>query len=325
MSMLTAQQGRRASAGPRSGGVRRSGSFWVPSRRPRTWLVPAGAAIAQPRSAGLSPARAPATAQRASLTAVHLVTGVVRDQSGHPVSDACVLAASATGQVTIARTGAAGQYQLVLPRTGAYTLSYRVCEPGHAVAGPVLSRHIVVGGSAITSLPAMTLQRRASASPQAAVAAAGVVVPRHRRIIVAQPGEEIGGRRARAAQAGDSSLTVVTGKVTNPAGRPLAGICMWLVSGGFRRRNRDEQARDLPAGVWRRISLRQVPDSVRLQLRHRQPVRADSPWSVGTGVVQGQVLGREGHQGAGQGREDHARHQRRHAARRRGERRHLGF
>ena len=289
-------------------------------------LVPAGAAIAQPRSAGLSPARAPATAQRASLTAVHLVTGVVRDQSGHPVSDACVLAASATGQVKIARTGAAGQYQLVLPRTGAYTLSYRVCEPGHAVAGPVLSRHIVVGGSAITSLPAMTLQRRASASPQAAMAAAGVVVPQHRRIIVAQPGEEIARRPgAGAAQAGDSSLTVVTGKVTNPAGRPLAGICMWLVSGGFAGGVSTNKHGIYRLEFRRRIYLRQVPDSVRLQLRHRQSVRADRPWPVGTGVVQGQVLGREGQQGAGQGREDHARHQCRHAPGRRGERHHLGF
>lgn len=196
-------------------------------------LVPAGAAMAQPHSAGLSPARAPATPRRTSLTAVHLVTGVVRDQSGRPVSDACVLAASATGQVKIARTGSAGQYQLPLPRTGAYTISYRTCRPGHAATGPVLRRPILVGASAITSLPAMTLARRASASPQAALAAAGVVGPERRRIIVAQPGEEIAGRRARAAGAGDSSLTVVTGKVISPAGRPLAGICTWLVSGGF--------------------------------------------------------------------------------------------
>ncbi len=196
-------------------------------------LVPAGAAIAQPHSAGPSPVRAPATPQRTSRTAVHLVTGVVRDQSGHPVSGACVLAASATGQVKIARTGSAGQYQLPLPRTGAYTISYRICQPGHAATGPVLSRHILVGASAITSLPAMTLARRASASPQAVLAAAGVVVPQHRRIIVAQPGDEIASGRARPAQAGDSSLAVVTGKVTSPAGRPLAGICMWLINGGF--------------------------------------------------------------------------------------------
>jgi hypothetical protein len=196
-------------------------------------LVPAGAAIAQPGSAGLSPARAPATPQRTSLTAVHLVTGVVRDQSGRPVSDACVLAASATGQVKIARTGSTGRYQLALPRTGAYTISYRTCQPGHAAAGPTLSRHVVIGGSAITSLPALTLEQRANARPQVALAAAGVVVPQRRRVVVAQPGEMIADGRAKPADTGDSSAAVVTGKVTSPTGSPLAGICMWIMGDGF--------------------------------------------------------------------------------------------
>jgi hypothetical protein len=196
-------------------------------------LVPAGAAMAQPGSGGLSPARAPATPQRTSLTAVHLVTGVVRDQSGRPVSDACVLAASATGQVKIARTGSAGQYQLALPRTGAYTLSYRTCAAGHAATGPVLSRHIVVGASAITSLPAMTVDQHATTSRPSALAAAGVVVPAHQRIIRLQPGQMFAGGRAQPAVAGDSSAAVVTGKVTNPAGHALSGTCAWIVGSTF--------------------------------------------------------------------------------------------
>lgn len=196
-------------------------------------VLPAGTAMAQPRSRGQSPAQTAAAQRRLSLGAVHLVTGTVRNTAGHAVSGACVVAAGPTGQVKIARTGADGWYELALPRTGAYTLRYRNCAPGIAPTPAAPDRQVVIGASPITSLPATILERPDSASRPTALAAAGVVMAGHRRIMLAQPGEVIVNGQSTRPAAGSVGLAVVTGKVTSPAGRPLAGICMWIVGKGF--------------------------------------------------------------------------------------------
>jgi hypothetical protein len=189
-------------------------------------IFPAGAALAQPQATTPS---APAAPRQLSVSTVHLVTGTVRDAAGRAMSGACVLAVGATGQVKIARTSASGRYELALPRAGAYSLRYRDCESGRAATVAAPDRQLVIGASPITSLPATVLAPAPTASPQSALAAAGVAAPPHRRLIVAKPGEVIENGQARRPSVGSTSWAVVTGKVTSPSGRPLAGICMWIV------------------------------------------------------------------------------------------------
>jgi hypothetical protein len=193
-------------------------------------VLPAGAARAQLRAA--TP-QATAAARQVSLPAVHLVTGVVQDASGHAVRGACVLAVGAAGQATIARTGANGRYELALAKAGAYSLRYRDCQPGRGATVAAPDRQVIIGASPMTSLPATVLARPAAASRQEAMAAAGVVAPQRRRIVVAQPGQVIENGRARRLAAGTQKVAVMTGRATSPSGRPLAGICMWIVGKDF--------------------------------------------------------------------------------------------
>jgi hypothetical protein len=198
-------------------------------------IVPAGAALAQPQATTpqATTPQVPGAPHQVSLSTVHLVTGTVRNAGGQAVSGACVLAVGATGQVRIARTGTNGRYELALPATGAYSLRYRDCEPGKAATVAAPDQQVVIGASPITSLPATVLARPGQAGGQSPLAAAGVAAPQHRRIIVAQPGEVIENGQARRPSAGTMSWAVVTGKVTSPSGRPLAGICMWIMGKSF--------------------------------------------------------------------------------------------
>jgi hypothetical protein len=170
-------------------------------------VMPAGAVLAQ-QSAG-SPARA-AVASPAALGAsalispagLHLVSGVVRDLSGHPLGGACVIAAAADGLPQVARTSASGRYMMSLRHTGAYSARYRYCQPGKA-AVPVF---------------APELARR-------------IEVPRAGRIIWQHAGA---GPAARAPGAsGPPSAAGLTGRATNQAGKPLGGICVFVVSKVF--------------------------------------------------------------------------------------------
>jgi hypothetical protein len=197
-----------------------------------TVVLPAGVAAAQPRAVGQSPVRA-AAAQRLSLAAVHLLTGTVRDQSGQALGDVCVLATGPGGQVKIARSGANGRYQLGLPRAGTYTVQYRACAPGKASVAGGASRQVELGASPVTTLPATALTRPGDTSLRTALGAAGIRVPGHLRAVIAGPGEEIVSGHARRAEAGGPPVAVITGHVTSPAGRPLAGICMWIVGKTF--------------------------------------------------------------------------------------------
>jgi hypothetical protein len=194
-------------------------------------VLPASTALAQPQ-AMTREASAPAASRSLSLSPVHLVTGLVLDAAGHAVSGACVLAVGATGQVKMARTGTDGRYELALPQAGDYSLRYRDCQPGKAATTAPPDRPIVIGASPMTSLPATVLARPATTSLQAALATAGIVVPSHLRVTLAQPGQAIENGQARRPAAG-TPLAVITGKVTSPSGRSLAGICMSIIGNGF--------------------------------------------------------------------------------------------
>ncbi len=197
-------------------------------------VLPAGAALAQPQAMTqqVSTPQATPAPHRLSLSTAHLVTGIVLNAAGHAVSGACVLAVGATGQVKIARTGADGRYELALPQAGGYSLRYRDCRAGTAATMATPDRRVVIGASPITSLPVTVLAAPGTTSLQAALATAGIVVPRHLRVILAQPGQAIENGQARRPAAG-IPLAVITGKVSSPSGRRLAGICMSIIGNGF--------------------------------------------------------------------------------------------
>ena len=177
------------------------------------------AAVAQPRqpaggpvpAASTTAAAAQAARQRISTAGVHLVSGAVRDMTGRALGDVCVLATAADGTVRMARTSASGRYVISLPHAGAYAVRYRDCQPGRAAVpsfAPLPARQILVGAAPITALPATT-------------------VPRGGRIIRLHTGGE---PVAHEAGTSGSSAGGLTGRVTDPAGKPLAGICVWVIS-----------------------------------------------------------------------------------------------
>jgi hypothetical protein len=169
-------------------------------------VSPALAAGAQPRQPAAGPARiasvsaaaAVRAAQVISLNRLHLVSGVVLDLRRHALSGVCVLAADLDGLVRVARTSATGRYETSVPRTGTYSVTYRECQPGKAAAP---------------------------------VQAAGVVVPRDGRIIRLRGGS--GHLALDVTGPGRPDVGGLTGRVTNPAGKPLAAICVWVVGKGF--------------------------------------------------------------------------------------------
>ena len=137
-------------------------------------VMPAGAAVAQPRQPTVRPGRLararrqpwPAR-ERISLTRLHLVSGVVRDLTGHALGGVCVLVTGAGGLLRMARTSASGRYVMSLPRAGTYSVQYRSCKPGKAAvpafAAP-LARQIEVGASPVTAVPAVTLRLASQSS-----------------------------------------------------------------------------------------------------------------------------------------------------------------
>jgi hypothetical protein len=199
-------------------------------------VILGGAAVAQPRQPAGGPARAASTnaaaaqaaRQRISTAGVHLVSGAVRDTTGRALGGVCVLATAADGTMRMARTSASGRYVMSLPHAGAYSVRYGDCQPGKAAAFvPPPARPIVVGASPVTALPAATLRPVSVASDRTALPAAGVAVRREGRIIERRAG---GGPAAHEAGASGSLAGGLTGRVTDPAGKPLAGICVWAIS-----------------------------------------------------------------------------------------------
>jgi hypothetical protein len=110
----------------------------------------------------------------------------------------CMLATATDGMVRMARTSASGRL-MSLPHAGAYPMRYRYCRPGRAAVpafGP-LQRFAVQRTGRITWLRAA------------------------------------GSRVARApGTSGPPDVGGLTGRVTSPAGKPLAGICVWVERDG---------------------------------------------------------------------------------------------
>ncbi len=159
-------------------------------------------------------------------TGVHLLGGVVRLASGAAASGVCVTAAGSMSTAH-ARTAAGGRYELAVPRSGSYVLAFRDCQ----LAGQGLSASVAAGSAvvrqlrvtnSVTVVPQVTLpQLTAVSSLQSALAAAGVSTP-HSVRRSALPG-------ARAASPGGG----MAGKVTGPSGRPLKGVCAWVIGKGW--------------------------------------------------------------------------------------------
>ena len=186
------------------------------------------------RSASTSALAAVAARGRISLTKLHLVSGVVRDLTGHALGGVCVRVTGAGGLLRITRTSASGRYVMSLPRAGTYSVQYSSCKPGNAAvpafAAP-LATQIEVGASPVTAVPAVTLRLTAPSGATNAIEAAGVAAPRQGRIVRLRTGAA-----SVAPEPGASGLATVkglTGRVTSPAGKPLAGICVWIVGKSF--------------------------------------------------------------------------------------------
>ena len=202
-------------------------------------VMPAGAAAAQTadspaRSASTSAPAALVGPERISLTRLHLVSGVVRDRTGRALGGVCVRVTGAGGLLRMTRTSANGRYVMSLPRAGTYSVQYRSCKPGKAAvpafAAP-LARQIEVGASPVTAVPAVTLRLASQSGTTNAIEAAGIAVPRQGRIVRPRAGAASVALEPRAS--GLPNVRGLTGRVRSPAGKPLAGICVWVVGKSF--------------------------------------------------------------------------------------------
>jgi Carboxypeptidase regulatory-like domain len=199
------------------------------------------------RAAGANARAALATQQRISPTEPHLVSGVVLDLTGHGLGGVCVLATgTGTGTATdtdgllpMARTSASGRYVMSLPHAGPYLMQYHYCQPGKAAVSalaPLVARQIEVGASPISALPATTLRlapqtSNRSTSNRSALGAAGIAVPQEGQIIRLHAGDGLTAREPAAS--GPPDVGGLTGRVTNPAGKPLAAVCVWVEGNSF--------------------------------------------------------------------------------------------
>jgi Carboxypeptidase regulatory-like domain len=243
VSMLTGQAGLLPAGACRTGEVMTMRSvLCAVATATALAAVPAGAAVAkadQPGHPAASAARgagAVAVAhagQRISTTGLHMVSGVVRDQTGRGLSGVCILADGAGGVVRTARTSANGSYELSLPRAGTYSVQYRDCSAGRASVAATARHQVQVGASPITALSATILTRSGKETGEQVPAVAGIIAPKRQRIMLAPAGEVIEDGRARQQAAGSAKPAVITGRVTAPSGRPLAGVCMWIVGTYF--------------------------------------------------------------------------------------------
>lgn len=185
-----------------------------------------GAAVARHRQPAGSPARS-------AGTNAHLVSGVVRDLSGRALGGVCVLASGADGMLRMARTSANGRYLMSLQRAGMYLVQYRQCQPGKAAVpdvAPAVARHIDVGASPITALPVTALP--VTALPVTALPVTTLRSARRTGGGTFRYTE--GGPVGRAPGTPESPAAGgMTGRVTGPAGRPLAGICVLVVGTSF--------------------------------------------------------------------------------------------
>jgi hypothetical protein len=138
--------------------------------------------------------------------------GTVYSQDGRPALGLCVTATGPAG-TALAMTAVDGRYSVGLPRPGDYVLRYRDCRSG----APVATRVVAVTRPGLTPVSGVTVP---SSGPDASLAAAGVTSPR--RIAV---------RMLRNRPAGTAAG--IYGRVTSPSGRPLSGICVWVIGKNF--------------------------------------------------------------------------------------------
>jgi hypothetical protein len=206
------------------------------SHGPGQHAAPAAAATA--RALGSGPLRPP--------TAPGIVTGLVRGPGGAPLARVCVTASSPAGHA-LAMTSSDGRYVLSGLRTGRYSLQYRGCTdharyvprqsastavasgvslprgaelpsdaglPGQSSV-PGAGRLIMIAGGSVTRLAPVTLRPAGSAG--------GIRPTTPRRLSLAE-------LRRRASRVRSGSMS---GHVTDAAGHPLAGFCVWVQYRGF--------------------------------------------------------------------------------------------
>jgi hypothetical protein len=128
---------------------------------------------------------------------------VVRDLTGHALYGGCVLATAADGRPLMARTSASGGYLMPSRHAGPFSARYRYCQPRR------------------TAVPAFapTVARQIEA------------VPGEGRIVrLAIGGWPVTGEPGTS---GSQDAGGLTGRVTNPAGKPLAAVCVWVLGSTF--------------------------------------------------------------------------------------------
>jgi hypothetical protein len=174
------------------------------------WLpaVVASAAPAQPAASRPAVSRAVPSAAAAvrTLGQEGMITGSVLGPAGIPLAGICVTASGPDGRHEV-RTGTTGRYAFTGLTSGSFRIGYLDCAgpDGYAAQGyPGGQVQVVAGRPAQLAPVALT-----PATPAQAIAAEQAYAHAHPAI---------------AAAAG--ARPVITGRVTNSAGKPLAGICV---------------------------------------------------------------------------------------------------
>jgi hypothetical protein len=161
--------------------------------------------------------------------AAGMVTGVVLEPGGGPAAGACV---TVTGHATTesARTSPSGQYFLSGLPAGTYSLRFRSCTGRAAALQPSATSRAVVTGAQLSRIAPVRLRPARgmnTARPGAARSTMPAFVqPTTRRLYIGR----LPAPRGPTAQL---RLAHVAGRVTNAAGKPIKGICVWVQYSGF--------------------------------------------------------------------------------------------
>jgi Carboxypeptidase regulatory-like domain len=175
------------------------------------------------------------------------VTGLAQAPDGQPLAGVCVTAYGPSGERS-GVTSATGRYVIGGLRLGSYRIRYQGCDSSTAgyqaqwygeaasyggAAARATAPTVLVGRSGVQALAPVTLRTAAESSPLRDVINVSSPAATARSMAVAA-GLPVAGTAAFRAPAGAVTASArggrIAGRVTEPDGKPLKGICVEAVS-----------------------------------------------------------------------------------------------
>jgi hypothetical protein len=186
-------------------------------------------------------------AHRSAARVTGSVTGLAQAPDGQPLAGVCVAAYGRSGE-RLGVTSATGRYFIGGLRLGSYRIRYQGCDSSTAgylaqwyggaqsyspTAGRAAARTVLVSRSTVQALAPVTLRTAAESSPARDLIKVSSPAATARSLAVAL-GLPVAGSAAFRTPAREATVSAkggrIAGRVTEPNGKPLKGICVEAVS-----------------------------------------------------------------------------------------------